>query len=383
MISAPRYSFKEGLFFAPPYRKYTFLVTDDCNLECQYCYEKYKAPNSMSWEVARKFIDQIFAKDIHTHRFPETTFGFCGGETLLKADLIDQCITYIKEKIAEGGGEQNFKPIRYKLVTNGTLFGDAKVRKLFENHRIECGVSIDGLPATHNKLRCNSYDRIAPQVEWWKSTQDGRATAMVTVSSENVSDLAKGIRHLVEDLGIYNLSISIVFDDENWRLDQYTEIFYAQLIEIANLMLQSEYFSKVWCNAFDIGSFMPVHDRYPACPSTKTGLSVDYTGKLYVCFRFKNPEMRRDFSVGDVDSWIDESKMAVFQNCTTSNIQGFEECATCDIGSGCKRCPALNAEKNGGLYCGTINLCKVHHARFFATQYLIKRREEIWRQVHK
>lgn len=383
MLAVPRYSFRERLFFAPPYRKYTFLVTDDCNLACKYCYEKYKAPRYMSWEIAKKFIDQVFEKDIHTHPFPETVFDFCGGETLLAAELIDQCIAYIKEKIAAGGGEQNFKPVRYKLVTNGTLFGEAKVRWLFENHCIECGVSIDGLPETHNKLRCNSYDKIVPYMEWWKSTQGGRAAAMVTVSTENVGSLAKGVRHLIEDLGIYNLSLSIVFDDENWKQNQYAESFYAQLIEIANFMLRPEYFSKVWCNAFDVGSFMPVHDRYPACPSTKTGLSVDYAGKLYVCFRFKNPEMNQDFSVGNVDSWIDEEKLAVFEHCKTSTIKGFEDCAQCDIGSGCKRCPGLNAEKHSDMYCGSINLCKVHHARFFATKYLMERRAAIWRQARK
>lgn len=381
MLGVPRYSFREGLFFAPPYRKYTFLVTDDCNLACEYCYEKYKTPRYMPWDVAKKFIDQIFAKDIHAHPFPETVFDFCGGETLLAASLIDQCITYIKEKIAEGGDEASFKPIRYKLVTNGTLFGNENVQRLFETHKIECGVSIDGRPETHNRLRCNSYDRIAPQLAWWKSTQDGRATAMFTVSTENVNGLAEGVKHLIKDLGIYNISLSLVFDDENWRQDKYAEIFYCQLIEIADLLLQPEYFSKVWCNAFDVGSLMPVHDRYPACPSTKTGLSVDYSGKLYVCFRFKNPEMRQDYSVGDVDHWIDEEKMAVFQNCTTGTIKGFEDCAACDIGSGCKRCPALNAEKHGSLCEGTINLCKVHHARFFATQYLVERRETLWRQA--
>ena len=381
MRKAPRYSFRDRLFFAPPYRKYTLLVTDDCNLKCKYCYEKYKSSHYMSWDVAKKFIDQIFAKDIRTHPFPETVFDFCGGETLLAASLIDQCIAYIKEKIAEGGGEANFKPVRYKLVTNGTLFGNADVQRLFENHRIECGVSIDGRPETHNRLRCNSYYLIVPQLAWWKSTQNGRAAVMFTVSTENVNGLAVGVKHLIEDLGIYNISLSLVFDDANWQQDQYAEIFYHQLIEIADLMLQPEYFSLVWCNAFDIGSLMPVHDRYPACPSTQTGLSVDYSGKLYVCFRFKNPAVHRDFSVGDVDHWIDEEKLAVFEHCKTSTIKGFEDCATCDIGSGCKRCPALNVETNGSLCEGTINLCKVHHARFFATQYLVERREALWRQA--
>jgi sulfatase maturation enzyme AslB (radical SAM superfamily) len=332
----------------------------------------------MPWEVARKFVDRVFEHDILSHPFPTTAFDFCGGETLLRPEFIDRCITYIKKKIAAAGGDENFKPIKYTVVTNGTLLGDPKVRELFTKHNIACGISLDGLPEIHNKLRCDSYSQIASNLEWWKANQTNPAVIM-TVSTENVAGLAQGFRHIVGDLGINNIALSIVFDDENWNEDRYAELFYRQLIEMADFMCLPEHYDKVWCNVFDIGSLMPVHNRYPACPSTKTGLSVDYTGKLWTCFRFKNPSVGRDYSVGDVDNWIDEEKMAVFLNCTTDNVKGFEDCAQCDIGSGCKRCPGLNAEKSGGDICeGSINLCKVHHARFFATKYLVERRREIW-----
>lgn len=38
----------------------TFIVTEDCNLRCKYCYITHKSSNrKMSYDVAKKFIDYI------------------------------------------------------------------------------------------------------------------------------------------------------------------------------------------------------------------------------------------------------------------------------------------------------------------------------------
>lgn len=38
----------------------TFVVTDDCNLRCRYCYEKNKVINDMTIETALKGVDYFF-----------------------------------------------------------------------------------------------------------------------------------------------------------------------------------------------------------------------------------------------------------------------------------------------------------------------------------
>ena len=38
----------------------TFIVTEDCNLRCKYCYITHKASNKkMNFSVAKKFIDYV------------------------------------------------------------------------------------------------------------------------------------------------------------------------------------------------------------------------------------------------------------------------------------------------------------------------------------
>ena len=46
----------------------TFIVTEDCNLRCKYCYITHKSSNKrMSFDVAKKFID--YAGGLHLNSF--------------------------------------------------------------------------------------------------------------------------------------------------------------------------------------------------------------------------------------------------------------------------------------------------------------------------
>lgn len=51
----------------------TFIVTEDCNLRCKYCYVTHKSKNKvMKLETAIKFIDYIYKKrgcNIGFHRW--------------------------------------------------------------------------------------------------------------------------------------------------------------------------------------------------------------------------------------------------------------------------------------------------------------------------
>ena len=43
----------------------TFIVTEDCNLRCSYCYITHKSSNKkMSFNVAKKFIDYVLSEEM-------------------------------------------------------------------------------------------------------------------------------------------------------------------------------------------------------------------------------------------------------------------------------------------------------------------------------
>ena len=74
------------------YMEYVIHLTDSCNLNCTYCYEK-KKPRVISFENIKALCDY----EISTN--PKySVIIFYGGEPLLQKDLIKQTIDYINSK---------------------------------------------------------------------------------------------------------------------------------------------------------------------------------------------------------------------------------------------------------------------------------------------
>lgn len=75
----------------------TFIVTEDCNLRCKYCYITHKSNNKkMNLEIAKKFIDYIFSNKINTQ--DAVIIEFIGGEPFIEVELIDKITDYFKLK---------------------------------------------------------------------------------------------------------------------------------------------------------------------------------------------------------------------------------------------------------------------------------------------
>lgn len=75
----------------------TFVVTEDCNLRCKYCYITHKASNKkMSFETAKKFIDYILTADIETA--DSVIVDFFGGEPFMEVSLVDKISDYFIDK---------------------------------------------------------------------------------------------------------------------------------------------------------------------------------------------------------------------------------------------------------------------------------------------
>ena len=81
----------------------TFVVTEDCNLRCKYCYVTHKSKGKvLNLETAKKFIDYLLTSpDIH--QSDSAVLDFIGGEPLLEAKLIEDICDYFKIRAYEEG----------------------------------------------------------------------------------------------------------------------------------------------------------------------------------------------------------------------------------------------------------------------------------------
>lgn len=72
---------------------YILHLTDDCNLNCKYCYEKDKYNhNKLSFENIKFVIDSEVRE-----KSKFVGISFYGGEPLLQKDTIYQTVEYIKK----------------------------------------------------------------------------------------------------------------------------------------------------------------------------------------------------------------------------------------------------------------------------------------------
>ena len=95
-----------------PIRNAIVLLTNQCNLECPYCFED-KNSNRMSFETAKDVV--LF---LHRSKSKNVGFTFFGGEPMLEWDsIIYPLIEWSKSEY----------PTRFNMTTNGTLFTEDRL----------------------------------------------------------------------------------------------------------------------------------------------------------------------------------------------------------------------------------------------------------------
>lgn len=117
-----------------------FDITNKCNLRCLHCYNKSGENviinNELTDDEVIKFIKDIANMNLYN-------FCFCGGEPLLRKDLILKCT-----KILNASGS------KVSLVSNGLLLTKEIAYELKEAGVSKIQISIDGASeCTHDRLR--------------------------------------------------------------------------------------------------------------------------------------------------------------------------------------------------------------------------------------
>jgi radical SAM protein with 4Fe4S-binding SPASM domain len=114
-----------------------WAVTRACNLRCQHCYAAATpgpGADELTGDEGRDLLAQLADYEV-----PAVLFS--GGEPLARPDTLDLM------RHARGLG------LRCTLSTNGLLIDDAVAGALVDMGVTYVGISLDGLPATHDRLR--------------------------------------------------------------------------------------------------------------------------------------------------------------------------------------------------------------------------------------
>ena len=127
------------MFLPSPLKE--ILITEQCNLNCDYCFKSNFDANA-SWEYIKEFIDSGSFSELK----------FFGGEPFLKADLIFKTLDYISNNPRFTAEEkaQILKPLKY-VTTNGTLV-DQYIEKI-KAYGLVLQFSLDGPENVHDVHR--------------------------------------------------------------------------------------------------------------------------------------------------------------------------------------------------------------------------------------
>jgi uncharacterized protein len=352
----------------------TFILTEDCQLRCKYCYIIGKNSNKrMPFVIAQKAIDYILSdKTISAEK--SVIFDFIGGEPFLEIELIDKISDYIKVRLYETGHPW-FNSYRFSFSTNGLLYDHEKVQKYISKNKthISIGISIDGSKQKHDLQRIfpdgkGSYDDVVRNIPLWLK-QFPESSTKVTVASDDIPYINESVIHLWK-LGIKEININVVFEDV-WK-DHDDILFENQLVQLADYIIENKlYNEQISCSFFSNSIGKPLFDNQNWCGAGFM-LAVDADGNFYPCLRFAGYSLqnKKPVIIGNCLTGIDHNKLRPFL--TLDRItQSPQECIDCEVASGCAWCQGANYDfaETGTIFQRTTYICKMHKARVRANNY--------------
>lgn len=215
---------KKGIRFSP-----NLCVTHNCNLNCTYCYQSHDTNNRMTYETACKSIDWIFNNIPKEMEGVEITF--IGGEPLIEFDLIKRVYDYTRKNFS------NESYIFY-ATTNGVLLNN-DMKEWFYNNKSSfvLGLSLDGLPDTHNHNRSNSYGKI--DIEFFKNTWPNQGVKM-TISEYTLKNLADNIIY-IHELGFKEIDgVNLFEGDFDWSDEKFVRSIIPELKKLVDYYVEHD-----------------------------------------------------------------------------------------------------------------------------------------------
>ena len=355
----------------------TFIVTNDCQLACKYCYLYSKNEKErMTWDVAKQAIDYILSHE-EDMREESVVWDFIGGEPFLEIELIDKICDYLKVEMYRRNHHW-FNSYRFSFSTNGINYHTAKVQQYIKKNRehLSIGITIDGTEMKHDLNRVykgdgrGSYADVVRNIPLWLSQFPNGGTK-VTISSADIPYIKESVLHLYS-LGIHEVNINCVFEDV-WEEGDDAR-FEEQLMQLADAIIDGEYYRDYACSFFSEYLGKPldcVLQNQNWCGAGRM-LAIDAAGNFYPCTRFAQYSLRskKAWIIGNIHDGIDKNKLRPFltlDRCTQSE----QKCIDCEVAEGCAWCQGENydAADTPTIYQRSTAICLMHKARVRANNY--------------
>lgn len=315
---------------------YSLYLVDNCNLNCNYCYEKNShSSRILSFENIKKIIDyEVKSKS------KIVVLTFYGGEPLLKKSLIYDISSYIKSLKSK-------TKFLFNMTTNGTLIDDEFVEFFKNNEFISLSISIDGTPESQNKNRImksgeNSYNLVSENAKKLLIRPDV-VVAVPVITKNNIKYICDNFKNL---LIIGFKKINFQFDlTANWN-DNDLEIIKKEFESISNIYMERmRAEDEIHLLAIDekIRSYIDESiDCNNDCSVGIHGANVGTDGNIYPCMQFM---YKPEYVIGNCENGIDRNKQYTVHKMLK---QELDECKECTLRRRCNHtCSCINYAYTG------------------------------------
>lgn len=201
----------------------SFVLTNRCNLNCIYCYEKHKHIASIDTDTVKQIIERY----LNDSKYEEVEIDFFGGEPFLEFDKI--------KEICEWTWSRKWSAkYLFFATTNGTILTNEIKDWLRANKQyFWVSLSLDGTRDTHNLNRSNSFDRI--DISFFKECWPEQSVKM-TISKQRIEYLYDDIV-FIHSLG-FNIAGTNFAEGIDWEDTKYKQVVFEQLEKLCNYYIE-------------------------------------------------------------------------------------------------------------------------------------------------
>ena len=282
----------------------SIVLTNQCNLNCVYCYESHKTQRRIDVQVVK----DIIAEYLNCTEYDEVEIDFFGGEPFLEFDTIKAVCEWVWSK------EWRNKYIFF-ATTNGVLV-HGEIKEWLRQHKkyFWVSLSLDGTRGSHNLNRSNSFDKI--DIRFFKDSWPTQ-TVKMTISKETVEHIYDNIVY-IHSLG-FDITGTNFAEGIDWESKKYIKIVANELEKLCRYYVDHPDIKPVPLINMAIHKCAEIKEKHKWCGCGEHMAAYETDGKKYPCtfftpMTFDKETMQQvaqlDFSC--YDDFVDED---CYNNC--------------------------------------------------------------------
>lgn len=325
------------------------ILTNACNLKCDYCYEQHEYDFGRFTPTTLKQAYD-FLRDAND--MPKKRFQFFGGEPLIHKRLIMDFFDTYEDELSKYADY-----MRIDMVTNGTLLSKSFIDRYFGFDFTDILISIDTdtLNGDHRNLSEQQVNHIFEMIEHipHQAKADRRVCVRNTISVETAPYIVPFVERMynvgVRAMVIHPLTMSFSSGFVMWPADSWNQL----RTDITYLINKYPEFDIQFSEGVGIKG-------QSNCMVGSDMIAMDGSGDYSGCYFFTN---MKDKVAGTILGNILDDKVFIdryttFQTAYETMFEREDQCKTCDLHGECYQCPAGNLSTGNKQMFRPDGMCK-------------------------